>query len=242
MVIKHMVTCQSCYIWQFCQTFCFMLVDDPQLEPIFECALSDPSYQLVLSALQEKKNVKNLPPNHPAKLYQNVWEDLSYTHDGNNSLITYQATRIVIPDGYRKTILRALHKGHTGYPKTKVLAQQRYYWPGMLEELKKLISSCSSCLKFSPSQRKQTLISSEAAYPMQKMGADLFMYNGDYLVLVDRYSGFPLVHKMASTTTKAITQQLDAFWSLLGRPEVLRSDNGPCFRSGAAPSSTAAPS
>ena len=131
----------------------------------------------------------------------------------------------------RKHILKLLHTAHTGLQKSKILAQQRFYWPGMIEDLKKVILSCEACITYLPSQQKQPLVSSSAEYPMQKVGVDLFFYEKDWLVMVDAYSGYPFVKKMSSTTTKAVTDQLTKWQNFSGWVETIRSDGGPAFKS-----------
>ena len=65
-----------------------------------------------------------------------------------------------------------------------------------------------------------------------KSPIDLFSYAGSqYLVLVDRFSGFPLVKKLKSLTSSAICSHLLSWFHDFGFPFVLRSDGGPQFRS-----------
>jgi hypothetical protein len=52
-----------------------------------------------------------------------------------------------------------------------------------------------------------------------------------YLVIVDAYSKFPEVRKMANTTSTATISVLREMFSRYGLPEILVSDNGPQFRS-----------
>ena len=66
---------------------------------------------------------------------------------------------------------------------------------------------------------------------MQAVGLDLFHAGGrDYLVMVDRYSGYPFVQCLASTTAAAVTPALAGWWELFGLPSVVRVDGGPQFR------------
>ena len=66
--------------------------------------------------------------------------------------------------------------------------------------------------------------------PMQHVGTDLFYIDEeDNLVLVDRYSGFLVSKPLHSTNTTAITNQLKAWFDLLGWPQSIRSDRGPQY-------------
>ena len=63
------------------------------------------------------------------------------------------------------------------------------------------------------------------------VGIDLFQTHGKhFLVMVDRYSGFPFVAALTKLTTAAILKVLDNWVLDFGYPEVIRSDGGPQFR------------
>ncbi len=69
----------------------------------------------------------------------------------------------------------------------------------------------------------------EPEYPFQHLCADYFHHEGaSYLVLVDRYSGWPIVTKVADGASGLITVLRDTF-SAYGIPETLTSDGGPEF-------------
>ena len=51
-----------------------------------------------------------------------------------------------------------------------------------------------------------------------------------YLIGADRYSGWPFVSKLSSLVTKAITDALDEWFLEHGRPQRIRSDGGPQFK------------
>ena len=61
---------------------------------------------------------------------------------------------------------------------------------------------------------------------------DLFDFEGNtWLVLVDKYSGYPFAQSLRSTTTAAVTSIINDWFLEYGFPVVIRSDNGPQFRS-----------
>jgi hypothetical protein len=67
---------------------------------------------------------------------------------------------------------------------------------------------------------------------MTDVGTDLFQIGHNYyLVLVDRYSGFPFVEKLTKLSTAAVIKVLTNWFNTFGWPERLRSDNGPQYRS-----------
>ena len=70
-----------------------------------------------------------------AKHYAAVYEDLNVHELGNrNTVVIY--TRLVIPQGARKTLLKILHLPHLGEDLTIKAANSRYYWPDMVSAIK----------------------------------------------------------------------------------------------------------
>ena len=64
--------------------------------------------------------------------------------------------RIIVPEKARKEILKQIHCGHLGIQKCLQRAKATVYWPGHYNELKILITSCSTCLKYSPANHKNS--------------------------------------------------------------------------------------
>jgi hypothetical protein len=61
--------------------------------------------------------------------------------------------------------------------------------------------------------------------------SDLFDYKGKpWLVMVDRYSGWPFAEKMKGSDTASVCNQLARWFNLLGWPASIRTDGGPAFR------------
>ena len=66
---------------------------------------------------------------------------------------------------------------------------------------------------------------------MQKVSIDLFQANGcNYVVMVDRYSGYPFVAPLQKTSTEAMLKHIRNWFNTFGYPSSLRTDGGPQFR------------
>ena len=66
----------------------------------------------------------------------------------------------------------------------------------------------------------------------KQVGADLFELRGEhYLLVVDYFSRFPEVIKLAFTTSISITAMLKTIFSRHGIPEIVHSNNGSQFTS-----------
>ena len=64
------------------------------------------------------------------------------------------------------------------------------------------------------------------------MATDLFeTKNSKYLLIVDYYSRFHVLHKLGSTTSRVLVQEMKAFFVKLGVPNIMVSDGGPQYKS-----------
>ena len=69
--------------------------------------------------------------------------------------IILKGTRIVIPAKKHEAVSKLIHEGHLGLNKCKLHAKETVYWPGLNNQLKKLILNCELCPKYSQSKCKQ---------------------------------------------------------------------------------------
>jgi hypothetical protein len=151
-----------------------------------------------------------------------------------NGLVVHDCKRIVIPRGARNATLQALHRSHAGVAKTAEAARQLYFWPEMNEHIKDMIDACERCQFYKSSKQKQEQIQQtpfKDLYLMAEFGVDLFEAGKHhFLIVVDRYSGFPLVARLNLMTAESIIGHMEKMFFLLGRPGEIKCDNGPCFR------------
>ena len=112
-------------------------------------------------------------------------------------------------------------------------ALEAVYWPGINKHILKQYQSCKTCIKDSKSQGKEPLQSQPTPeLPLHMVATDLFeTKNSKYLLLVDYYSRFPVLHKLSSTTSKVLVQEMKAVFAELGVPNVIVSDGGPQYTS-----------
>lgn len=172
---------------------------------------------------------------HGASEYRKV-KDLLSLQDCDAPLVLYEGRRVVVPKPARKAVLQMLHKGHCGANKTEALARELYFWPGINNEIRQSVSSCSECVLRLPSQAAEPILPAiqekrHNLFPMSDVGIDLFSLNGcQYVTMVDRYSGFPFCQGLRSTTTDAMLKVLMQWFVQWGFPLRIRSDGGPQFR------------
>ena len=68
--------------------------------------------------------------------------------------IVLKGTHIVIPHKKHQATLNLIHEGHLGLNKCKMRAKDTVYWPGLNDQLEKLVLNSELCLKYSHSKCK----------------------------------------------------------------------------------------
>ena len=105
----------------------------------------------------------------------------------SDNLVLLDSRSIVVPLPAVKNVLHLLHASHSGMTKTFNLAKGLYFWPGMSNDIKQLVSCCKECVKVLPSQPHNPMStpspSSHFGFPMHHVGLDLFSFgNKVYLI------------------------------------------------------------
>ncbi|KAK3719590.1 hypothetical protein QZH41_004747 [Actinostola sp. cb2023] len=151
--------------------------------------------------------------------------------------------RIVVPEAYRNEILRVAHTiplaGHMGVKKTTDRITMHFFWPGVTFDIKKYCATCPQCqlvarkLKSNRAPLKPTEIITE---PFKKVAIDLvgelpksatgYKY---ILTIVDYATRYPEAIPLRTTSSKVIADALIQFFSRVGIPEELVSDQGSNF-------------
>ena len=109
-------------------------------------------------------------------------------------------------------------------------AKASVFWPGITIQIQELRNNCQACHRIAPSNpRPPPTPSPDPVYPFQMICADYFCYGGhNYLVIVDRYSGWPYVCQLTGASP-ALVKKLREFFVTYGIAEELSSDGGPEF-------------
>lgn len=184
-----------------------------------------------LNALREfihqgwPENIKELPTD--LRPYWSFRDELAM-----ESGVIFKGRQILIPDSMTADILRQLHVGHQGIEKTRRLARESVYWTKMNEDIERVCRSCTVCAKHQDANPKEPLKPHEIpSKPWQSIASDLFENNGrHYMLTVDRYSKYPLVDEMPTpVSSHAVTQKMQSYMSLFGRPDEILTDNGPQY-------------
>ena len=144
--------------------------------------------------------------------------------------VLMMSDRVVIPNTLRPRILRLLHAAHQGIDRMKARAADTVFWPGIVGDISKTRWECSGCHKIAKSNpHAPPTPPPEPVYPFQKLCADYFHY-GDkcYLVVVDRYSNWPIVHR-AEDGARGLVKIFRNIFSTYGVAEEVTSDGAKEF-------------
>ena len=118
-------------------------------------------------------SIKQVPP-----VFQPYWtfkEELT-VEDG----LILKGTRIVIPHKKSEDILKLTHDRHLDLNKCKLCAKETVYWPGLNDQLEKIVLNCELCLKYSHYKCKQeptlSLGQEVPLHPWTKLATDIFHF------------------------------------------------------------------
>ena len=140
--------------------------------------------------------------------------------------------RIVVPASLRQEILASLHSAHQGVTAMTARAESSVFWPGITPAISNTRLTCHHCNRIAPSNPNAPPTPlTDPDYPFQCVCADYFHYKGcNYLVVVDRYSNWPIVER-AADGSKGLLDCLRRTFVTFGIPDELASDGGPEFTS-----------
>ena len=163
-----------------------------------------------------------------APLLKQWWENRAHLAVIND-LLLYD-NRIVVPSSMRLDILNCIHQGHLGVSKCRVRARTSVWWPGMSKAIEEMVGKCVTCAIHRPETKEPLMPSSLPERPWQRLGSDLFQFQGKtYLIVVDYYSRWVEIKKLSDQTSESVIIALKELFSQQGIPETIMSDNGPQY-------------
>lgn len=184
----------------------------------------DNMIQLVEVIESGMPETRNLLPASIREFHQ--YRDDLYTVDG---VVMYR-DRVIVPPSLRKNILDTLHSAHQGVTSMMSRAESAVFWPGITTDITQLRNNCNQCNRMAPSQPcAPPTPPVYPLYPFQCICSDFFHYKGiNYLVIVDRYSNWPIVEK-SNNGAQGLVECLRRSFVTYGIPDELSSDGGPEF-------------
>lgn len=142
--------------------------------------------------------------------------------------IILKGMRIVVPAKIRPSMLARLHASHLGIEASLRKARDILYWPKMVEDIKRMIETCSICQEAAPKQCKELMLTHPTPkLPWERIALDIFSVGtADYLVTVDYFSDYWELDKLHSTGAETVVKHCKRHFATHGIPETVDSDKG----------------
>ena len=148
--------------------------------------------------------------------------------------------RVILPQQWREKVIENRHEqaGHGAFSRILYHVQETYVWPGMCDDIRKILAKCGACKMFHTKKSHVHLGQMPMPhYPHQIVSMDLVglfprsKFGHVYLfTLIDHLTGwadvYPIAHKRGETIAEILIKQ---YFPQYGFPEVTISDNGSEF-------------
>ena len=140
--------------------------------------------------------------------------------------------RVIVPEKLQKRVLDELHVDHLGIVRMKSKARSYVWWPGVDQDIERVVRSCLPC---------QTVRNTPLATPLhpwlwpskpwRRVHVDFAgpFLKRMFLLVTDAHSKWPEIIEMLSTTSMKTIEELRRLFAAYGLPEQLVTDNGPQF-------------
>ncbi|XP_078575255.1 uncharacterized protein LOC144861313 [Branchiostoma floridae x Branchiostoma japonicum] len=151
--------------------------------------------------------------------------------------------QVVVPAVHRQEVLRLAHSiplsGHMGIARTKERVLKHFYWPGVIRDVKKFRRSCPECQKTATRRAddRHTMVCPPViGEPFRRLGIDIVgplprsnSGNKYVLTIIDHATRFPEAVAMPSMEAERVVKELITFFTRVGIPEEMLSDQGANF-------------
>ena len=164
-------------------------------------------------------------------------KDILYRQQGS-------ALQIVVPRAARDTVLSLGHSvpwaGHLGKQKTAARIRQHFHWPGLWRDVARFCQSCPQCQMASASIPSRAPLQPLPLIdtPFERLGMDIVgpverskAGNRYMLVITDYATKYPEVFPLKSIKAKQVAFCLVQFFSRMGFPREILTDQGTNFMS-----------
>ena len=137
------------------------------------------------------------------------------------------ATRVMLPEALRESLLARALVGYQGVSKMCWDIAAKYFWPMFKTKIVEVCASCVACQQHGHSQQAQPqrLALEHVTRPMTSVGLDLFTWKGGkHLIMVDHFSCMLIYSRMTKTTPEAVTKQLATWFNMYGACRFFKSN------------------
>ncbi|UYV66874.1 K02A2.6-like [Cordylochernes scorpioides] len=125
---------------------------------------------------------------------------------GEENGLLMRGLRVIIPSNMRKDVLNRIHAGHQGITKCRARAKDHVWWPGIGQEIQDMVKTCEKCIENQPLKHEPLIPNDFPERPWQKVGMDLFHYEGREKVWVKDLRAWGSVIEKASAPRSYIVE------------------------------------
>ena len=151
--------------------------------------------------------------------------------------------QFVVPQRHRGTALDGCHQeaAHQGQHRSAALMQERFWWPGMTQDLRNRIKKCSRCRKYEAAPPVMPMKPLACSGPGELLHVDFTSIEEtvplkedpvirNVLVLQDHFSKYVVAYVVKDQTARTAAETLRiGYFGLFGAPAYLVSDQGKAF-------------
>ena len=150
--------------------------------------------------------------------------------------------QVILPHGYREAVLRMAHMapwaGHFGCRRTTDRILNRFFWPGVRQDVADLCRRCQTCQRTAQgTTRKVPLVPLPViSTPFTRIAMDMVgplpvtdKGHKYILTIVDYGSRYPDAILLSTITSEVVADALVEYFSRVGLPEEILTDRGSNF-------------
>ena len=152
--------------------------------------------------------------------------------------LVYKAQNVLISPALRSDTLKKRHRSHQGIGKTKRLARQCIFWPGMNSQIDDIISKCRTCRQHRNSNTGEPLqlhqLPCDHGNASQQICLNGKAANTSSLSTTNHQPPtphHPEIAELRNTKAKTVMNKTKSILSRQGIPEEIVSDNGSQYSS-----------
>ena len=200
------------------------------IQEVVDATKSDAELQVLIYLIRNDTCTGNVNEWEKVKaIYSRVLSELCVNDEG----VVLRGHRIVLPTSLSLPALRIAHEGNQGVSKTKALVRTKVWFRRIYNLGEELMADCLQCELNDNSTNFQPIQSTEMpAYAWTHLAIDYYgpLENvNELMFVVDEFSRMPVVEEIKSTAAELVLPKLEALFSFVGIPKVLKTDNGPPF-------------
>ena len=141
---------------------------------------NDEAFKVVIDYVRNGWPASKKDISSAALTYYSIRDQITIVNE-----LVFKYDRLIVPSTLQKGAIQRIHNGHQGTDKCLVRARDSVYWPGIINQITLITSSCSHCLDYRNRQTAESPVPHEIpVVPWTKVGTDVLHIRGRRFVIV----------------------------------------------------------